>query len=330
MSVGDGEDISLVIGGNGFIGSALVRHLDTNGRKVRVYDRGEPQAGRHGAGVHYLRGGLDDTAALDASMAGVGTVFHLASSTVPGTSNLDPAADVTTNLLGTLNVIDAMKRRGIRRLVFLSSGGTVYGRLKHCPVPEEHPTFPICSYGIVKLAIERYLHLYRELHGLEYTILRASNPYGPFQSTSGLQGAVPAFIAKMLQGKPIEVWGDGSVVRDFLFVDDLIRALIQGARMPSGVSGIYNVGSGIGTSLNELLSTLVRVSGLSDTRQYQPGRAYDVPTSVLDISRIKAELHWAPQTSLEEGLRRTLDWLKHDNATTGGSIALSNPKNIAP
>lgn len=320
-----------VVGATGFIGRNLIAGLTPLGAPIRAIVR--PGSAARFIGQERVESRICELTSVDAlaeAISGSEVLYHLASGSIPSTSNDDPQRDVEVNLLGTLNLLEACKMAGVKRVIFVSSGGTVYGRLKHCPVPEEHPTFPICSYGIVKLAIERYLHLYRELHGLEYTILRASNPYGPFQSTSGLQGAVPAFIAKMLQGKPIEVWGDGSVVRDFLFVDDLIRALIQGARMPSGVSGIYNVGSGIGTSLNELLSTLVRVSGLSDTRQYQPGRAYDVPTSVLDISRIKAELHWAPQTSLEEGLRRTLDWLKHDNATTGGSIALSNPKNIAP
>lgn len=217
------------------------------------------------------------------------------------------------NLQGSLRLLEACRQAGVRRVVFISSGGTVYGRLQQSPVPEDHPTFPICSYGIVKLAIERYLHLFKVLHGLDYTILRVSNPYGPFQSTNGLQGAVQVFVSKLLRHESIEIWGDGSVVRDFLHIDDLVCALQLSAQMPEGMSGIYNVGSGHGTSLNELLEALTLVSGLSSTRVYRPSRPYDVPHSVLDITKIGAELDWKPLVSLEDGLGRTVAWLRQQN-----------------
>lgn len=311
MSVGDGEDISLVIGGNGFIGSALVRHLDTNGRKVRVYDRGEPQAGRHGAGVHYLRGGLDDTAALDASMAGVGTVFHLASSTVPGTSNLDPAADVTTNLLGTLNVIDAMKRRGIRRLVFLSSGGTVYGDAEICPVPEDAALAPISSYGVVKVAIEKYLGMYHHLGVIDPLIIRPSNPYGPGQPVRGAQGAVAVFLGKALHGEPIDIWGTGEIIRDYIFIDDLVELIAHAAS--SGYSGVVNAGSGEPFTLSQLCDAITTATGRDLTINHRPARQFDVKRVVLDISKARSLFGWSPRVGLGDGLVLAWDWVRSRN-----------------
>lgn len=305
-----------VVGAAGFIGRNLVASLACHPtpqsvravvrRSTTEFFAGLPQ-------VDVQVAGLDDSDALVRAVADSDVVYHLASSSVPSTSNANPHRDIEVNLQGSLRLLDACRQAGVRRVVFISSGGTVYGQLQQSPVPEDHPTFPICSYGIVKLAIERYLHLYKVLHGLDYTILRVSNPYGPFQSTTGLQGAVQVFVSKLLRRESIEIWGDGSVVRDFLHVDDLVRALQLSAQMPEGMSGIYNVGSGHGTSLNELLEALTRVSGLSNTRVYRPSRPYDVPRSVLDITKIGAELDWKPLVSLEDGLGRTVAWLRQQH-----------------
>ncbi len=303
-----------VIGASGFIGRNLVDLLVRHPDSCRVRAVVRPSAQNLFVGLPQVDvkiASLEDVDALVRGVTDSDVVYHLASGSVPSTSNADPHHDIEVNLQGTLRLLEACRQAGVRRIVFVSSGGTVYGQLKQSPVPEDHPTFPICSYGIVKLAIERYLHLYQTLHGLDYTILRASNPYGPFQSTTGLQGVVPVFVSKLLLREPIEIWGDGSVVRDFLHVDDLVGALKMAGHMSEGKSGIYNVGSGYGTSLNKLLKTLTRVSGLSDTRIYRPGRAYDVPRSVLDITRIKSELDWKPNLSLEEGLSSTLEWFRH-------------------
>lgn len=306
-----------IVGATGFIGRNLVTALlsQPSPPALRVVVR-PGSADPFGAqtGLELRRCGLDDAVRLAEAVAGSEVVYHLVSGSIPSTSNADPLNDVDVNLNGSIRLLEACRQAGVQRVVFVSSGGTVYGRLQQSPVAEDHPTFPICSYGIVKLAIERYLHLYHELHGLDYTVLRASNPYGPFQSASGQQGAVPVFIGKLLRGEPIEIWGDGSVVRDFLYIGDLVRALQQAGRIPRGACGIFNVGSGIGTSLNDLLDTLSRVSGLRDRRSYRPARAYDVPVSVLDISRIERALGWRPEVGLEAGLRATLEWFSLEQA----------------
>lgn len=305
-----------IVGAAGFIGRNLVAslacHSDTLNVRAVVHRQG-PEIFSDLPQVDVQVAGLDDSDALVRAVADSDVVYHLASGTVPSTSNANPYSDIEVNLQGSLRLLDACCQAGVRRVVFISSGGTVYGRLQEIPVSENHPTFPICSYGIVKLAIERYLHLYKVQYGLDYTILRASNPYGPFQSIAGLQGAVPVFISKVLRREPIEIWGDGSVVRDFLYVDDLVSALQLSAQMPEGISGIYNVGSGLGTSLNELLDTITRVSGLSNTPVYRPSRPYDVPHSVLDITKIGVELHWKPLLSLEEGLGRAVAWFRRQH-----------------
>ncbi len=304
-----------VIGAAGFIGRNLVTslacHPDFLNVRAVVHRFEDLFADLQKVDVQVA--GLDDRDALIRAVADSDVVFHLASGTVPSTSNANPHLDIEVNLQGSLRLLEACREAGVRRVVFISSGGTVYGRLQQSPVSEDHPTFPICSYGIIKLAIERYLHLYKVLHGLEYTILRASNPYGPFQSATGLQGAVQVFISKLLSQESIEIWGDGSVVRDFIYVDDLVRALQFSAQMPDGTSGIYNVGSGLGTSLNDLLELITRISGLSNKCTYRPSRPYDVPHSVLDITKIGSELHWKPLVSLEDGLSKTIAWFTGNN-----------------
>lgn len=300
-----------VIGGSGFIGRNLVTSLMMHParRAIRaVVNKFPTDLFNNLPSVEVRTARLEDASSLAQAIEGSDVVYHLASGTIPSTSNADMRRDIEVNLSGSLNLLDACLQAGVQRIVYISSGGTVYGRLNQVPVPESHPTFPICSYGIVKLAVERYLHLYNALYSLDYTVLRLSNPYGQFQSSNGLQGAVPVFISKLLRREPIEIWGDGSVVRDFLHVDDVVRALHLAAQMPKGECGIYNVGSGRGTSLNELLEMLARVSDLPIATVYSPGRNYDVPRSVLDVSKIRADLGWQPQLNLEEGLRKTFDW----------------------
>jgi UDP-glucose 4-epimerase len=197
----------------------------------------------------------------------------------------------------------------VEKIVFMSSGGTVYGVPRSLPIDEDHPTFPISSYGIQKLTIEKYLHLAQRMHGLDYCILRGANVYGPQQRLDIAQGAVAVFLDRTLRAKPIEIWGDGSVVRDYLYVEDLAGALVKAATY-QGEPRIFNVGSGIGTSLNELVSTLRAVTGAKLDVQYSGARAVDVPANVLECARARRHLGWQPQVSLAEGVRRTYEWLR--------------------
>jgi UDP-glucose 4-epimerase len=294
---------ALVIGGNGFIGSHLIERLRAAGHAVAVLDPGAARDDLDWSGVDYLRAPYTDPDALDAALVGCDTVFHLASTTVPSTSNADPRYDVSSNLLGALALIDGMRRRGVRRIVFFSSGGTVYGNPDYVPIDERHPLRPISSYGIVKVAIEHYLLMYRHLGELEPLILRASNPYGPRQSSSGGQGFIAAALARVEQGLPVQIWGDGEVVRDFLYIADLADGAVHAAER--GAIGVYNLGSGRGDSLNAVCATIDAATGRRVAVEHLPGRGFDVRRVVLDTRAAQADFGWSAQTPLEQGIAAT-------------------------
>lgn len=298
---------ALILGGGGFIGSHLGAALLKDGHFVRVLER--PYRDRTAvapkdARLEWREGDFGNAQDVGRALDGVDTVFHLISTTQPQSSNDDPAFDVQSNLLPTLALLDQLRGRAGVRLIFVSSGGTVYGVPRQTPIPETHATDPTCSYGIVKLAIEKYLALYRILHGLDYRILRLANPYGPGQEANRAQGVVGTFLSRVTHGEPIEVWGDGSVVRDYLYIGDTVTALLRAADY-RGEARIFNIGSGSGHSVREILAAVEAVTGARADVRYAPGRKFDVPVSILDISRARAELGWSPAIGLPEGLRLT-------------------------
>lgn len=297
----------LVLGGNGFIGSHLVNRLCQENCSVRVFDRHTEKFRPQLAGVDYRYGDFSDSFAIAEALDGVDVVYHLISATVPATSNLDIVGDISNNLINTVRLLELMVSNGVGRIVFLSSGGTVYGIPSSSVIPEHHELNPICSYGIVKVSIEKYLAMFEHLHGLQSAILRVSNPYGVWQPYNGIQGVISVFLNKILTGQDINVWGDGGVERDFLYIDDLIDAMLMAER--SNLSGVFNVGSGIGSSLNEILDCARLVTGKSFVVNYRDKRNFDVPKVVLDITKIRNRLAWAPKVSLERGVGLTWEWL---------------------
>lgn len=300
---------SLVLGGNGFIGVHLVESLLAEGGPVRVYDRSPNRFGAASGGAEYVQGELGNYGLIREAVEGVGVVFHLVSTTLPKTSNDDPIYDVRSNLVDTLQLLEACVEAGVRKVVFASSGGTVYGSPRTVPITEDHPTNPITSYGIVKLAVEKYLGLFHHLHGLDYAALRISNPYGPYQDPRGQQGAIAVFLHRLLTGEPITIWGDGSVVRDYLYVSDLVEALGLAARADTRRK-VFNVGSGHGASLNELVAFAAEATGERPRVEYLPGRALDVPANVLDVTLAREELGWSPRTDLVEGMAGAWAWIR--------------------
>ena len=308
--------LALVLGGNGFIGSHVVDELLRLGHGVRVFDRRPEEFREPLPRVDYRRGDFSDIFAVSEALEGVDWVFHLVSTTVPGTSNLDPVSDIQSNLVGSVNLFRAMVESGVRRILFLSSGGTVYGVPERIPIPEEHPLRPICSYGVVKVAIENYLTMFERLHGLTPVVLRPSNPYGPRQGRHGVQGVIATFLRKLCGDQELSVWGDGSVRRDYVYIQDLARLCVAAASSDKG--GVFNAGSGISHSINELLALLGRITGREPRVRHAPARPFDVADVALDISRAKAEFDWLPAVDLRDGLARTFRWAMECHGPTGG------------
>ena len=284
----------LVLGGGGFIGSHLAEGLVHAGHEVRLFDR--PQ--------DFL-----DPADLARALPGTEVAFHLISTTVPKNSNDDPVRDIESNVLGTLRLLELCRSHKVRKIVFVSSGGTVYGIPAGTPIGEAHPTQPISSYGIHKLTIEKYLHLNWVLHGLDYCVLRIANAYGERQRTDLAQGAVAVFLERALRGEAIQIWGDGSVVRDYVYVGDIVQAFLKALAYDGGQK-TFNIGSGVGVSLNQLLEEIGALVGRPLAVEYAPARGFDVPANILDCSLARRLLGWQARTRLAEGLRRTYEWMR--------------------
>jgi UDP-glucose 4-epimerase len=304
---------ALVIGGSGFIGSHIVDKLLTLGHSVRVFDRQVEKFRGPLRGVDYRFGCFRDRMALVEALTGVEAVYHLVSTTLPGTADLDVKTDIQDNLIGAINLLESMCGLDVRRILFLSSGGTVYGIPNIVPIPETHPLRPISSYGIVKASIEHYLEMYRRTRGISPIIVRASNPFGSRQAHSGVQGVISTFLRQVLAGDPIEIWGDGSIVRDYFDVNDLAEFCARAGTARG--EGAYNVGSGRGMSINEIVEAVRKVTGSDCETIHKPSRPIDVPRSVLDCSRAKSDFGWECKVDFDSALRSTWEWLRtHDGA----------------
>lgn len=299
---------ALVLGGCGFIGSHIVDALIADGHQVSVMDRSPLRSDCDWSGVQHFQGDLGQLDVVADALTGVDVVYHLVSTTFPSTSNLDPVADIEGNLITTVRLLDLMREKGCRRIVYFSSGGTVYGEPDVVPVHESHPLHPICSYGVVKVAIENYLFMYGHLYGLQPIVLRASNPYGPRQGKTGLQGLIGTMFSRLQRDEHLTVWGDGETVRDYIFVSDLARlALVVGE--DNKHTGIFNAGSGQGYSVNQLLSLVSTVTGAGLSVDRQPARSFDVHKIVLAIDAAHATFGWMPVTSIKDGLKVTWDYM---------------------
>lgn len=299
----------LIMGGGGFLGIHLANALTRQGAVVRAFGRTLTDPRQLDGRVHWSSGHFEDRAAVAAAVRGQEIVFHCLSGSVPGQPGQKPASDLETNVLGTLRFLDICNAAAVRRIVFASSGGTVYGPAERCPTPEAASTDPISAYGVGKLAIEKYLALYQHLYGLEYLALRIANIYGPLQSTLKRQGVVAAMLDHALAGKPLEIWGTGEVVRDFVHIDDVVAAFLLAATY-DGPHRVMNVGSGTGLTINQVASDIETVAGTANlSRIYRAGRAADVPVNILDISLIARETGWQPRRRWLDGLRSTAHWM---------------------
>jgi UDP-glucose 4-epimerase len=303
----------VVLGGGGFIGTHLSEALLASDHEVIVFDRPDARyfAYSQHLGASLFPGDFLNPNDLRRAISDCDVVYHLVSTTVPQTSNENPYYDVEANVMGTLRLLEAARIIGIKKVIFVSSGGTVYGIPQEIPIKEGHPTEPTSSYGICKLSIEKYLHLYWILYRLDYCILRVSNAYGERQPTTGTQGVIANFLNKALHHEELIVWGDGSVIRDYIYANDIAGALLKAATY-KGELKIFNIGAGQGHSLNDIINSISQVIQKPLQPKYVEGRIFDIPTNVLDISRAKAHLNWQPKVGLLEGISRTFEWMANE------------------
>ena len=246
---------------------------------------------------------------FDDVVSGQDVVYHLVSTTVPTTSNQHIEQEIKANVIVTIKLLDACVKQKVKKIVFISSGGTVYGKEVSCPISEDTATNPISAYGIQKVTIEKLLYLYHHLHGLDYRVIRLSNPYGPYQRPNGILGAVTTFTHRAITGQEIVVYGDGRVVRDYIYIDDAITAIINIANGESKYK-TFNVGSGNGTSVKELLEQIETTLKCKLNITYAEERKVDVPINYLDVSRYESQYGTLCKITLQEGILKLAEFLK--------------------
>ncbi|KAA1162953.1 NAD-dependent epimerase/dehydratase family protein [Pseudoalteromonas distincta] len=295
----------LVLGANGFIGSHLVDSLVDEFEYAGSFARSKYKYNTKC--VESFIGDFKDIKALEASLIGHDCVVHSISSSTPSVASKDPILDIENNILPTIKLIDAMVTVGVERLVYISSGGTVYGDPDKLPIIEESMLNPISIYGVTKVAIEKYIQVLCQQNGINLTIFRPSNPFGPRQTSSGNQGLIATLLESSITNKPIDVYDSGNAVRDFIFIDDLSKAIMLAVR--NNISGVFNIGFGKGYSVKEVISTIERITQYEFVKNNLPKRSFDINEVVLDIMKARTELKWQPKVDIVEGINSHFDWL---------------------
>lgn len=301
----------LILGGTGFLGMNLCTQLYNNGINIKVYSRGNGYSEYVKSiypeiecvcGEFYLENDFEQL------VDDVDIVFHLISSTRP--SNMMMIKEFNDNVIPTVKLLDACVIKK-KKIIYFSSGGTVYGNPRYMPIDEYHRTDPISAYGIQKLTIEKIIEYYGRTYGLDYRILRISNPYGQFQSTNSNQGIIAVFLSRVLSDKCIEVWGDGSNIRDYIYVDDLIDACMIIMNY-DGKERIFNISSGVGYSIMELIDIIKRNVSKTIDLKILESRMQDVSANILSNKIAKNELGWCPKWTLEKGVKDMISMWNND------------------
>ncbi|WP_022772878.1 NAD-dependent epimerase/dehydratase family protein [Butyrivibrio sp. AE2015] len=305
----------ILLGAAGFIGTNLVIELAKNpDNEITVVDREKSYFKNiidlNLPHVNIVESDLTMDTDYEELVQNKDLVYHLISTTVPTTSNQHIAEELKANVVLSANLFEACVKKSVKKVVFISSGGTVYGKESKCPLNEKTPTNPITSYGIQKVSIEKLLYLYNYMYGLDYRIIRLANPYGPYQRPNGVLGAVTTFTYKAIKGEEINVYGDGSVVRDFIYIDDAIRG-IQKIVNGTDRHHTFNLGCGYGTSIKQVLNTIERALGIKLNVIYTEGRKVDVPFNYLDIKRFETAYGSLNPIGLEEGIRKTAEFMRN-------------------
>jgi len=297
---------TIVIGGSGFIGRHLTKQLIALGREVHVVGRKESTTSVLPDGCRYICGDYGNAHALREILSPECEVIDLAYSTVPKTSFEDPLYDLTSNLPSSVTLLQEALRVGVRRVVLVSSGGTVYGPVESLPITENHPTRPISPYGITKLAVDLYAMMYHRNEGLPVLVVRPGNAYGEDQRSGSGQGFLAAAINAILNGREIEIYGEQGTIRDYVHVSDVATGIA--AALENGHDGeIYNIGTGIGASNLEIVAMLREITkkdGYEVRMEILPPRGFDVETNVLDSSKLRDDTGWNPKITISDGVKK--------------------------
>lgn len=306
----------LVTGGAGFIASHVVDALIEAGHQVAIVDNLStgrrpninPQARFYEVDIR-----SPDLAEVIATEQPE-VINHHAAQVDVRRSVIDPLYDADVNILGTLNLLESAREHGIRKMIYISTGGAVYGEPKYLPCDEAHPIDPLCPYGATKHTVEHYLFMYRQSYGLDYTVLRYPNVYGPRQDPHGEAGVVAIFAGQMLSGQQVVINGSGEQERDFVYVGDCAQANLLS--LENGTGEIYNIGSGVGTSVNEIFAQMKDITGYSQEPVHGPPKLGETFKIYIDASKARRELGWEPQVTLREGLEQTVAYFEdgHDIA----------------
>jgi len=304
----------IIYGGAGFIGSHTTETLLDNDFEVTVFDK--INASRKNLTdvldkIKFIEGDFNNAIDIKESLKNQDFVIHLVSSTLPADSNLNPQYDVETNLVSSLSLFEECVNQKIKKVIFISSGGTIYGNPLKLPINEKHPTNPTSSYGIIKLAIEKYLSLYKSLKGLDYTVLRFSNPFGERQNPLSGQGLISNLLYRIKNRQTLEIWGDGKVIRDYFYIKDGANAIYHAIKNQSQ-SNIFNISSSRGYSVNQILDRFRKVLNLKFKVKYTAGRKFDVGKNILDNSRAQNILKWKPETAFNKALMKTWSYILDD------------------
>lgn len=312
----------VIIGAAGFIGANLtIELIKERKNKITVVDEklsyfsNYPQDALDK--VERIELKINSETNFDECLKGQDMVYYLASTISPTTSNIDISRELTDNIGIAANLLESCVKNKVTKIIFISSGGTVYGKEVSCPISETAVTWPINTYGIQKLAIEKLIYLYHHLYGLRYSIVRLSNPFGPYQRPESSVGVVSTFIRNALSGKEICIFGDGSVIRDYIYISDAVEAIINIADSDTAKHHVYNIGSGKGTSINQVVNIIVKELGLPVQVKYVNLRKVDVPVKYLDISRYEKEFGNIQKTSLIAGMKRTMDFFSRQMGREG-------------
>lgn len=299
----------VIIGATGFIGTNLCERLNFDSLSWLGISRGgarEPSLSKRHVILDYRNS--DELAAI---LEPGDVIVHLANSSIPSTANIDKIRDIESNLIPTVALLDVCLAVGVKKIVFVSSGGTVYGNQRKTPISEAASLLPKTSYAITKISSEMYLNLYKTLYNLECCVLRVANPYGKHQLPIKGQGVLAHIFKSLYENTTFRIWGDGSVIRDYIDVSDVVECIFK-AIFYEGDETTFNVGSGVGVSLNDLVEQVKVNLGKNLSVEYEEGRSLDVSKNILDVRLAKEELCWAPRVDLSSGIRSYDQWFREN------------------